>query len=97
MRRRSTGKNWLPRALCQATACAVLAMSFAAVEAADVPMTKVVLFNSGVGYFEHLGDVDGDQQFELKFNVEQINDLLKSLVLQDFGGGQIEAVGYGSK
>ena len=25
-----------------------------------LPLTKVVMFNSGVGYFEHRGDVEGD-------------------------------------
>jgi hypothetical protein len=33
----------------------------------------------------------------MKFNVKDINDLLKSMVLQDLGGGRISTVSYGSK
>ncbi len=63
----------------------------------DVPLERVVLFNSGVGFFDRQGSVKGDAQIELKFNVEDINDLLKSMVLQDMGDGHISAVTYGSK
>src|SRR5437588_8522627 len=51
--------------------------------AAQVPVKEVVLFSSGVGYFEHFGSVKGDATTELRFKTEQINDILKSLVLQD--------------
>ncbi len=62
-----------------------------------LPLKKVVLFNSGVGFFEHDAEVQGDQKIELKFNVDDINDLLKSMVLQDLGGGRISTVTYASK
>jgi hypothetical protein len=65
--------------------------------AAQLPMAKVVMFSSGVGYFEHDGDVTGDSHIDLRFNVNDINDLLKSMVLQDFGGGKISTVNYESK
>ncbi|MCC7085368.1 MAG: hypothetical protein IT427_10210 [Pirellulales bacterium] len=61
---------------------------------ADLPVTRVVLFNAGVGFFEHTGSVEETQQVVLKFNTDQINDLLQSLVLQDLGGGQVSAVTY---
>ena len=57
----------------------------------------MVLFSSGVGFFDRQGEVDGDAAVALKFNTGDINDLLKSLVLEDRGGGQISAVTYGSK
>ncbi len=63
----------------------------------DVPVRKVVLFSSGVGYFEHTGSVRGNAQSELRFKTEQINDVLKSLVLQDLGGGRIGTIVYPSK
>ncbi|MEX0714186.1 MAG: hypothetical protein WD278_17765 [Pirellulales bacterium] len=63
----------------------------------QLPLKKVVLFNSGVGFFQHDAEVEGDAQVELKFNVEDINDLLKSMVLEDLGGGQISTVTYGSQ
>ena len=62
-----------------------------------MPLQKLVMFNAGVGFFEHRGQVEGDAQVEFKFKVEEINDLLKSMVLQDLGGGQISTVTYGSK
>jgi hypothetical protein len=63
----------------------------------DLPVKRVVMFSSGVAFFEHTGDVEGDSQVDLKFNVDDINDLLKSMVLQDHGGGRISTVSYGSK
>jgi hypothetical protein len=69
----------------------------AAVPAQAVPLARVILFNSGVGFFDRQGEVDGDAAVALKFNTGDINDLLKSLVLEDRGGGQISAVTYASK
>src|SRR5689334_20360279 len=54
-----------------------------ATKPADVPVRQVVLFSSGVGYFEHFGTVTGDGATQLNFKTQQINDILKSLVLQD--------------
>jgi hypothetical protein len=65
--------------------------------AGKVPVKRVVLFSSGVGYFEHRGKVNGDASVDLKFNVDDINDLLKSMVLQDLSGGRISTVTYGSR
>ncbi len=64
---------------------------------ADLPVHAVTLFSSGVGWFEHSGTVDGEAQAELRFRTGQINDILKSLVLQDLDGGRIGAVGYPSQ
>jgi hypothetical protein len=64
---------------------------------AELPVKRVVMFSSGVAFFEHLGKVDGNSQVDLKFNVDNINDLLKSMVLQDHGGGRISTVSYASK
>ena len=62
--------------------------------AADIPISRVVMFSSGVGYFERAGSVEGTQAVSLSFKTDQINDLLKSLVLQDFDGGKIAPVVY---
>jgi hypothetical protein len=72
----------------------VIAASTVAALAADLPLSRVVMFSSGVGYFERGGAVEGTQQIQLSFKTEQINDLLKSLVLQDFDGGKIAPVIY---
>ncbi|HEX8523021.1 MAG TPA: DUF4139 domain-containing protein [Tepidisphaeraceae bacterium] len=64
---------------------------------ADIPVKHVVLFSSGVGYFEHFGSVSGSNRTELRFKTTQINDILKSLVLQDLDGGKISTITYPSQ
>ncbi|MCK4274884.1 MAG: DUF4139 domain-containing protein, partial [Phycisphaerae bacterium] len=66
-------------------------------EPVDVPLRQVVLFSSGVGYFQHGGTVKGDAAATLMFKIDQINDVLKSMVLMDFGGGTISSVSYASR
>jgi hypothetical protein len=68
-----------------------------ATKQADVPVKAVVLFSSGVGYFEHFGTVRGDGSTELMFKTGQINDILKSLVLQDLDGGKVSTITYPSQ
>ncbi|MHB9026145.1 MAG: hypothetical protein ACYC7E_18550 [Armatimonadota bacterium] len=65
--------------------------------AADLPITNVVLYSSGVGFFERSGKVTGNETVQLTFKTEQINDLLKSLVLLDLDGGKAGVVTYGAK
>src|SRR5947208_1996398 len=65
--------------------------------AVNLPMTRVVLFNSGVGYFSRSGEVEGDARVDLTFQETDVNDLLKSMVLEDFGNGRIAAVSYDSR
>ncbi len=63
----------------------------------SLPVKQVVLFNSGVGYFGRTGEVTGEARVDLTFQESDINDLLKSMTLQDFGGGHISAVSYDSR
>jgi hypothetical protein len=65
--------------------------------AVTLPITRVVLFNSGVGYFSRSGEVTDDARVDLTFPEQDINDLLKSMVLEDFNGGRIAAVSYDSR
>ena len=64
---------------------------------ANVPVREVVLFSSGVGYFEHFGQIKDNSATVLRFKSEQINDILKSLVLEDLDKGQVNAVTYPSQ
>jgi hypothetical protein len=59
---------------------------------AALPVSRVVLYSSGVGYFQRAGKVKGSCRVDLAFPAVDINDLLKSLVLRDLGGGQVTAV-----
>ncbi len=63
----------------------------------NLPLTQVILFNSGVGYFQREGVVDGDTRVDLTFPVSDVNDLLKSLVLPDLGDGKVSTVSYDSQ
>jgi hypothetical protein len=62
----------------------------------QLPITGCALFSSGVGYFQREGEIDGNARVDLTFPVTDINDLFKSMVLQDMGGGHIDAVSYES-
>jgi hypothetical protein len=62
-----------------------------------LPVTRVVLFNAGVGYFHREGTVEGDAKFELRFPESDVNDLIKSLVLADKDGGKVRAVTYDNR
>lgn len=110
MRRRGRGAIHLERLLHVYSASTVLALfagqlaaqPLASAEAlpmgkSDLPVSKVVLYSSGVGYFEHAGSVTGDSRTELSFRTGQINDLLKSLVLEDLGGGTVGSIVYPSQ
>jgi hypothetical protein len=63
----------------------------------SLPVTHAILYSSGVGYFQRQGKVEGDSRVDLTFPVQDVNDLLKSMVLQDFNGGSISAVSYDSQ
>jgi hypothetical protein len=61
-----------------------------------LPISQLVLFNTGVGYIQREGEISGDATVDLTFPTRDVNDLLKSLVLQDGGGGRIGAIHYDS-
>jgi hypothetical protein len=62
----------------------------------NLPIKRVVLYKNGVGYFEHLGRVRGNQDVTVSFTSGQLNDVLKSLTVLDLNGGRITGVAYGS-
>jgi hypothetical protein len=64
---------------------------------ADLEVRRVTVFSSGVAFFEREGTVTGNAMAELTFRTDQVNDILKSLVVEDLGGGRIGAVNYASR
>jgi len=68
-----------------------------AAAADDLPVTRVVLFTSGVGYFEFDGTVTGTQERTLPVAADRMDDLLQSLVVQDLDGGTVRPVRYPSR
>lgn len=69
-------------------------MSMPAQELNQLDLSRVVLYSSGVGYFEQSGTVTGNANLRLTFQAEQLNDVLKSLVVRDLDGGSISSVVY---
>ena len=51
----------------------------AATATQKLPLRRVVLYKSGVGYFEHDGTVRGNQDVEIDLTSSQLDDVLKSL------------------
>jgi hypothetical protein len=67
-----------------------------AAASASLPVRRVVLYKTGVGYFEHLGNVRNRQDVAIRFTSAQLNDVLKSLTTIDMGDGQVTGISYNS-
>ena len=80
----------------QRPAIAAIKTDTAVDPAVKLPVRRVVLYKSGVGYFEHLGHVRGNQDVNINFTSAQLNDVLKSLTVLDLDGGRISGVSYNS-
>jgi hypothetical protein len=63
----------------------------------ELPIKRAVLFSSGVGYFQRDGEINGQAAVSLQFHEDQINDVLKSLIVQDRGNGQVRLVQYDNR
>ncbi|RMH14737.1 MAG: DUF4139 domain-containing protein [Planctomycetota bacterium] len=72
-------------------------LTIAAERDGALPISNITLYRSGVGYFERRGLIEDNADVQIRFNTDQINDILKSMVLLDLDGGMIEAASYGSK
>ncbi len=57
-----------------------------------LPVTKAVLYTNGVGYFEREGTLPGGSDIEISCRLGEVNDLLKSLTVQDLDGGKAGTV-----
>src|SRR6266702_6839085 len=55
-------------------------------DAADLGLKRVVLSTGGVGYFEYEAAVEGDATLALDVPLDQVDDVLKSLVVYDAAG-----------
>ncbi len=89
-----------------ATAAALLLAPTAAAFAQDAPATppaadrlpvrRVVLYKSGVGYFEHLGRIRDSQTVSIDLTSGQLDDVLKSLTTVDMGDGRVTGITFNS-
>ena len=55
--------------------------------AQDLALKRVMLSSGGLGYFEYEATVDGDATLKLTVSLQQVDDVLKSLVVYDDKGG----------
>jgi hypothetical protein len=63
----------------------------------ELPLTRVTLYTSGVGFFERRGAVSDNAVIPMSFTVDQVNDVLKSLVLLDYDGGSIDPITFSAQ
>ncbi|MBI4874845.1 MAG: hypothetical protein HY822_09465 [Acidobacteria bacterium] len=63
--------------------------------AADLPVKQVILYKHGVGYFERAGELRAGESARLDFKASEMNDVLKSLTIND-SSGKVVAVRYDS-
>ena len=73
-----------------------LAVLAASAPAADLPIRQVILYKSGVGYFERAGRLGPGEGARLDFKASEMNDVLKSLTLEDRAGGKVNGLRYDS-
>ena len=53
----------------------------------DLALKRVMLSSGGLGYFEYEAAVEGDATLKLTVSLDQVDDVLKSLVVYDDKGG----------
>src|SRR3984957_6752154 len=73
-----------------------LAPIMATAMAAEIPIRQVILYKSGVGYFERAGDLRAGESARLDFKASDMNDVLKSLTISGQNGGKVTGLRYDS-
>jgi len=71
----------------------VLALSAVA---AELPVRQVVLYKHGVGYFARSGELAPGESARLEFKAAEMDDVLKSLTIEERSGGKISGLRYDS-
>jgi len=60
----------------------------------QLPLRRIALYSSGIGYFERSGTVAGDRPLTLHFKTGDMNDVLKSLTAIDLTHGSVSSISY---
>ena len=58
------------------------------------PIKRIMMFNSGLAQFFHVGEIEGNCRVEMKFTEADIDNVLKSLVFEDKSAGTVRAVEF---
>src|SRR3954454_12635168 len=75
---------------------AAVLLSAVVAQPAELPVRQVVLYKHGVGFFERSGRIAAGESARLDFNASEMNDVLKSLTVEEKGGGKISGLRYDS-
>src|SRR3954449_2485821 len=75
---------------------AILLLTATLASPAELPVKQVVLYKHGVGFFERSGRLPAGESARLDFNASEMNDVLKSLTIDERGGGKITGLRYDS-
>ena len=61
----------------------------------ELTLERVMLSSGGVGYFEYAAEIEGDAVLALRVRLDQVDDVLKSIVVYDDAGrvGQVHLPG----
>ena len=62
--------------------------------AAELPVREVILFKHGVGFFSRSGEVKAGETVRLDFKASDMNDVLKSLTVNEKGNGKVTGLRY---
>src|ERR1700722_12627741 len=74
----------------------LLAAFLSTAMAADIPIREVILYKSGVGYFERGGTLRSGESARLAFKASDMNDVLKSVTISGQNGAKITGLRYDS-
>ncbi len=74
----------------------LLAVFLSSAMAADIPIREVILYKSGVGYFERGGALASGESARLDFKASDMNDVLKSLTISGSNGVKVTGLRYDS-
>jgi len=73
-----------------------IALLIQSLPAAELPVRKVILYKHGIGYFERGGEIPAGQSARIDFKSSEMNDVLKSLTINDLTGNSVSGVRYDS-
>ncbi len=62
----------------------------------NLPVTRVTLYSAGLAHMVHETTVTGNELLMFPVEPKDINDILKSLVIEDLDGGTVEVVNFDS-
>ncbi len=73
----------------------ILAVAPAGAAPGKLTLERVMLSSGGVGYFEYTAEIEGNEALDLRVRLDQVDDVLKSIVVYDDAGavGQVSLPG----